>query len=78
MGSKTLEIENYFKKSNWYKFTYGEFWFICKFTYISMLNKSFSKRLKAGDEVLIPAICWSTSLWPIIQSGLKLSLLISV
>jgi len=29
------------------------------------------KKLKKNDEVLIPAICWSTSLWPIIQSGLK-------
>ena len=28
------------------------------------------KKLKKNDEVLIPAICWSTSLWPIIQSGL--------
>ena len=28
-------------------------------------------RLKKGDKILIPAICWSTSLWPIIQSGLK-------
>ena len=29
------------------------------------------KKLKPNDEVLLPAICWSTSLWPIIQSGLK-------
>ena len=29
------------------------------------------KKLKTNDEVLLPAICWSTSLWPIIQSGLK-------
>lgn len=29
------------------------------------------KLLKQNDEVLIPAICWSTSLWPIIQSNLK-------
>ncbi len=29
------------------------------------------KRLKPGDEVLLPSLCWSTSLWPIIQSGLK-------
>ena len=29
------------------------------------------KMLKQNDEVLIPAICWSTSLWPIIQSNLK-------
>ena len=28
-------------------------------------------KLKPGDEVLIPALCWSTSLWPIVQSGLK-------
>ena len=27
--------------------------------------------LKPGDEVLIPAVCWSTSLWPLIQFGLK-------
>ena len=27
--------------------------------------------LKKGDEILIPSLCWSTSLWPIIQSGLK-------
>ena len=29
------------------------------------------KKLKPGDEVLISSICWSTSLWPILQSGLK-------
>ena len=23
--------------------------------------------LKKNDEVLIPAVCWSTSLWPLIQ-----------
>lgn len=27
--------------------------------------------LKKNDEVLIPAVCWSTSLWPIVQYGLK-------
>lgn len=26
--------------------------------------------LAAGDKVAIPAVCWSTSLWPIIQMGL--------
>ena len=37
-----------------------------------MFNKSIQKKkLNTGDEVLIPALCWSTSLWPIIQSGLK-------
>ena len=36
-----------------------------------LINPYRKYRLKAGDEVLIPALCWSTSLWPIIQSGLK-------
>ena len=27
--------------------------------------------LKRGDEVLIPVLCWSTSIWPLIQFGLK-------
>ena len=36
-----------------------------------LINPYRKKRLKKGDEVLIPALCWSTSLWPIVQSGLK-------
>ena len=36
-----------------------------------LVNPYRKKRLKKGDEVLIPSICWSTSLWPIIQCGLK-------
>ena len=27
-------------------------------------------RFKAGDEAIIPVLCWPTSLWPIIQAGL--------
>jgi CDP-6-deoxy-D-xylo-4-hexulose-3-dehydrase len=34
-------------------------------------NPKRSKRLLAGDEVLVPAVCWSTSVWPILQAGLK-------
>ena len=30
-----------------------------------------AKRVKSQDECIIPTICWSTSLWPIIQAGLK-------
>ena len=41
---------------------------IALFTSINPMHK---KPLKRGDEVIIPAICWSTSLWPIIQAGLK-------
>jgi CDP-6-deoxy-D-xylo-4-hexulose-3-dehydrase len=36
-----------------------------------LINPYRKKRLKIGDQVLIPSVCWSTSLWPIIQSGLK-------
>ena len=36
-----------------------------------MSNKPLSKKRLKKDSVLIPTVCWSTSLWPIIQSGLK-------
>jgi len=29
------------------------------------------KCLRPGSEVLVPAVCWSTSVWPIVQLGLK-------
>ena len=35
------------------------------------LNPLRKNHLKPGDEVLIPAVCWSTSVWPVIQLGLK-------
>ena len=34
-------------------------------------NPLRKKRFKLGDEVLIPVLCWSTSLWPLVQFGLK-------
>ena len=30
--------------------------------------------LKNGDEVIVPSLCWSNPLWPIIQAGLNLFL----
>ena len=36
-----------------------------------LINPYKKNRLKKGDECLVPALCWSTSLWPIIQAGLK-------
>ena len=35
------------------------------------INPMRKNRAKFGDEVLIPSLCWSTSLWPIVQAGLK-------
>ena len=36
-----------------------------------LINPYRKKRLKKNDEVIIPTLCWSTSLWPIVQSNLK-------
>ncbi len=34
-------------------------------------NPLRKRRFKQGDEALIPALCWPTSLWPLVQTGLK-------
>ena len=35
------------------------------------VNPWRKRRFQAGDEVLVPAVCWSTSVWPLIQMNLK-------
>ena len=37
----------------------------------ALTNPLNIKEITPGSEVIIPAICWSTSLWPIIQNNLK-------
>jgi CDP-6-deoxy-D-xylo-4-hexulose-3-dehydrase len=37
----------------------------------ALTNPKKKNHLKRGDKFLIPAICWSTSLWPFIQAGLR-------
>ncbi len=37
----------------------------------AMINPMKKNKLKPGDECSIPSLCWSTSLWPIVQAGLK-------
>ena len=72
MGKKTKDFENYFKKKvssiNSLMVNSGS---SANLLIFQCLINPLVKKLKPGDEVLIPAICWSTSLWPIIQSGLK-------
>ncbi len=72
MGEKTKQIENYFNKKivkmNSLMVNSGS---SANLLIFQCLINPMVKRLKPGDEVLVPAICWSTSLWPIIQSGLK-------
>ena len=36
-----------------------------------LINPYRKNRLKKDDEIIIPTLCWSTSLWPIVQSNLK-------
>ncbi len=38
---------------------------------LSLFVAKYSYKFKLGDEIIIPSLCWSTSLWPIIQAGLK-------
>ena len=39
---------------------------------LSALTSPLSKKkIPTKGEVLLPAVCWSTSLWPIIQNNLK-------
>ena len=40
-------------------------------SFFCLINPKNKKKLRKNDECLIPALCWSTSLWPIVQSGLK-------
>lgn len=72
MGKKTKELESIFEnkitKRNSIMVNSGSSANLLIFQ--CLINPKI-KLLKYGDEVLIPAICWSTSLWPIIQSGLK-------
>ncbi|MGS1013654.1 DegT/DnrJ/EryC1/StrS family aminotransferase [Rhodanobacter sp. UC4450_H17] len=37
----------------------------------AIINPLRSKRLDIGDYVAVPAVCWSTSIWPLVQLGLK-------
>jgi len=36
----------------------------------SLMSPHYGRRLSAGDEVIVPALSWSTSVWPLIQMGL--------
>ena len=72
MGLKTKQLEAYFKdqivKTDSLMVNSGS---SANLLIFQCLINPMVKKLKQGDEVLIPAVCWSTSLWPIIQSGLK-------
>ena len=72
MGQKTQELEDFFTdkiaKVNSLMVNSGS---SANLLIFQCLINPMIRRLKPGDEVLVPAICWSTSLWPIIQAGLS-------
>ena len=73
MSTKTEKFEKFFCKKFNFKYALmtnsgSSANLLAVSTIINPLRK---KSLKKGDEVLVPAVCWSTSLWPIVQNGLK-------
>lgn len=39
--------------------------------FFCLTNVLKKNKVKKGSECIIPGVCWSTTLWPILQSGLK-------
>ena len=37
----------------------------------SLMSNLYSKKLKINDEIIVPALAWSTSVFPLTQYGLK-------
>lgn len=69
--SKKFEknFSNYFKTKNSIFVNSGSSANLLAFSILT--NPYFKKRMKPGDEVIVPALSWSTSVWPIIQMNLK-------
>lgn len=39
--------------------------------YAALTNPDFSNRIKPGEEVIVPAVNWSTAIFPIVQMGAR-------
>ena len=72
-GPRVIEFENFFKKkiNSKYSLMVNSGSSANLLALQCLINPYRKKKLKVGDEVIIPSLCWSTSLWPIVQSGLK-------
>lgn len=72
MSKKTIEFENYFKKKLGlnYCLMVNSGSSANLLALFALINPKKKNRLKIGDECLVPAVCWATSLWPVIQAGL--------
>ena len=72
MGAKTKEFEKKFSKffNTKYCLMVNSGSSANLLAMFALINPKKENRLKRGDECLVPAVCWSTSLWPIYQAGL--------
>lgn len=72
MGKRVAEFESVFAKRVGAKFAVmvnsGS---SANLLAVSAVCQRKLARLSPGDEVLLPAVCWSTSLFPLLQHGLK-------
>ena len=72
MGEKVREFEE--KYVNAYGYKYGvsnNSGSSANLLMLSALTSSITKNnLKKGDEIILPALTWSTTVWPVIQCGL--------
>ena len=72
MGPKVKRFESEFSE----RFDYGASVMVNSGSSANLLavaaitNPATENRLEPGDEVLVPAVCWSTTIWPLIQHGL--------
>ena len=75
MGKKTLEFENKIKNFLGAKYALmvnsgSSANLLAAFASCNPLRKN---RFKKGDEAIIQSLCWPTSLWPLVQCGLKIN-----
>ena len=72
MGPRVRRFEEEFAR----KFGYGHAVMVNSGSSANLLavsalaNPLVPGRLKPGDEVIVPALCWSTTVWPLVQHGL--------
>src|SRR4029077_8978315 len=72
MGAKVRAFERQF--ANKYKFAHGTM--VNSGSSANLLavaaiaNPETKDGLKPGDEVIVPALSWSTTVWPLVQCGL--------
>ena len=73
MSNKTLNFEKYFSKKiiSKYSIMTNSGSSANLLSVAAACNPVRKNHLKPKDEVLIPAVCWSTSLWPLLQYNLK-------